>query len=177
MDLLFFFSLSLLIIAHAWLICHNSQQFLLLKILTWIYFIAPTTSLLLMLWKGDLYRISVSSNEGCFDTGSRLTRMLKNIAEVYLGFDFQKFEHSLAWGRLNTKELFLLTRSKHCVVFSDVVLLESCKYFTFSLRSYSCFPFPKHHHECHSWNLKSLKMSVSTSSYCKDTARSHFMIK
>lgn len=40
----FFPSTSLLMIAHAWLICCNVQQFQMLKLLTGIYFIANNES-------------------------------------------------------------------------------------------------------------------------------------
>lgn len=100
----------LLIIAHAWLICCNVQQFQMLKLLTWIYFIAATMSLLLILWKEDLDKISFFSNEGCSDTRSGLTWKLQTIAEEYLGL-ISKSENTVFLAlesqrrTMNTKEL------------------------------------------------------------------------
>lgn len=151
---LFFSSISLLIIAHPWLICCNVQQFLMLKILTWIYFIAAATSLLLILWKEDLYRISISSNEGSFDIRSGLTWTLETIAEVYLSLLSKSL--STVWllksqqSRLNSLQRSFCSRlhepfySVFCFSFSSDVFLDSCKYVMFCLaQQLSMLSIPK----------------------------------
>ena len=131
----------LLIIAHAWLICCNVQQFQMLKLLTWICFIAATMSLLLILRKEDLDKILFFSNEGWSDTHSGLTWKLQTIAEEYLDListSFFCFRESAAYNEY--KKALVLTTSQYFTVLSVAVLLGSCKYVMFCLAQQLLMP-------------------------------------
>lgn len=65
-------------ITHAWLICHNVQQFQMLKHLTGIYFIAATMSVLLITWLGEILPASKTHS---------WTLLVNAEADLYWSFD------------------------------------------------------------------------------------------
>lgn len=108
------FSISLLIIAHAWLICCNVQQFQLLKLLTWIYFTAAAMSLLLILWKDELQRTLFFFPMKAVLTFTPASLGPYRWVQRYTSkFYFQKFKQ-LAWAALTShKTAFVLNHAQH----------------------------------------------------------------